>query len=92
MEPREHAKPSDATLLLTQIFSRPVFTLTLSRSMTSGLIKSVLPIAIITAISLSAFVMSAKDYSQKMALGITTMLSTTAPTSHNSAATHPQDT
>jgi hypothetical protein len=61
-----------------QSFSRPIFTVTLSRPFISGLIKSVLPIAIITAISLLAFVMSAEDYSQKMALGITTLLSATA--------------
>jgi hypothetical protein len=61
-----------------QSFIRPVFTVTLSRPIISGLIKSVLPIAIITAISLLAFVMSAEDYSQKMALGITTLLSATA--------------
>ena len=41
-------------------------------------IKSVLPIAIITAISLLAFVMSAEDFTEKMALGITTLLSATA--------------
>ena len=61
-----------------QSFSRPVFTLTLSRPMTSALIKSVLPITVITAISLLAFVMVAEDYAQKMALGITTLLSATA--------------
>ena len=61
-----------------QTFSRPGFTVTLSRPFISGLIKSFLPIAIITAISLLAFVMSAEDYSQKMALGITTLLSATA--------------
>jgi len=61
-----------------QAFSRPVFTVNLSRPIISGLIKDVLPIAIITAISLLAFVMSAEDYSQKMALGITTLLSATA--------------
>jgi hypothetical protein len=61
-----------------QAFSRPIFTVTLSRPLTSGIIKSVLPIAIITAISLLAFVMASEDYAQKMALGITTLLSATA--------------
>jgi hypothetical protein len=61
-----------------QTFSRPIFTVTLSRPLISGVIKSVLPIAIITAISLLAFVMAAEDYAQKMALGITTLLSATA--------------
>ncbi len=35
-----------------EIFSRPIFTMDLSRPMISAFIKSVLPIAIITAISL----------------------------------------
>ena len=61
-----------------QTFSRPIFTVTLSRPLISGVIKSVLPITIITAISLLAFVMVAEDYTQKMALGITTLLSATA--------------
>jgi hypothetical protein len=61
-----------------QTFSRPVFTLTLSRPMTSAVIKSVLPITVITAISLLAFVMVAEDFAQKLALGITTLLSATA--------------
>jgi len=61
-----------------QTFSRPIFTVTLSRPLISGVIKSVLPISIITAISLLAFVMAAEDYAQKMALGITTLLSATA--------------
>ena len=61
-----------------QTFSRPIFTVTLSRPLISGVIKSVLPITIITAISLLAFVMAAEDYTQKMALGITTLLSATA--------------
>jgi len=61
-----------------ETFSRPIFTVTLSRPLISGVIKSVLPITIITAISLLAFVMAAEDYTQKMALGITTLLSATA--------------
>lgn len=61
-----------------ETFSRPIFTVTLSRPPISGVIKSVLPITIITAISLLAFVMAAEDYTQKMALGITTLLSATA--------------
>jgi hypothetical protein len=61
-----------------QSFNRPIFTVTLSRPLISGVIKSVLPLAVITAISLLAFVMAAEDYAQKMALGITTLLSATA--------------
>ncbi len=52
--------------------------MTLSRPLISGIIKSVLPISIITGISLLAFALAAEDYSQKMALGITTLLSATA--------------
>ncbi len=62
----------------TQSFSRPQFAVTLSKPLISGVIKSVLPISIITGISLLAFALSAEDYSQKLALGITTLLSATA--------------
>ena len=62
----------------SQSFSRPQFTVTLSRPLLSGVIKSVLPISIITGISLLAFALAAEDYSQKLALGITTLLSATA--------------
>ncbi len=61
-----------------QSFSRPEFDVMLSRPLVSGIIKSVLPLAIITSISLLAFAMAAEDYSNKMALGITTLLSATA--------------
>jgi hypothetical protein len=61
-----------------QSFSRPEFDVVLSRPLVSGIIKSVLPLAIITGISLLAFAMAAEDYSNKMALGITTLLSATA--------------
>lgn len=52
--------------------------MTLSRPLISGIIKDVLPLAIITGISLLAFAMAAEDYNNKMALGITTLLSATA--------------
>jgi hypothetical protein len=61
-----------------QSFSRPEFDITIGRPIISGVIKSVLPISIITGISLLAFALAAEDYSQKMALGITTLLSATA--------------
>jgi hypothetical protein len=61
-----------------QSFSRPEWDMTLSRPLMSGLIKDVLPISIITGISLLAFAMAAEDYNNKMALGITTLLSATA--------------
>ena len=50
----------------------------LSRPLISGIIKDVLPLAVITGISLLAFAMAAEDYNNKMALGITTLLSATA--------------
>jgi hypothetical protein len=87
VEPTANVAGWDLGNLQTQIvqhsygdlaFSRPVFTITLNRPAISSFIKSVLPIAIITAISLLAFVMAAEDYAQKMALGITTLLSATA--------------
>ena len=61
-----------------QSFSRPEFDVILSRPLISGFIKDVLPISIITGISLLAFAMAAEDYNNKMALGITTLLSATA--------------
>ena len=61
-----------------QDFSRPEFDITLSRPITSGLVKDVLPISLITAISLLAFAMSAEDYNARIALGITALLSATA--------------
>ena len=61
-----------------QNYSRPEFDVVLSRPLILGIIKSVLPLAIITGISLLAFAMAAEDYSNKMALGITTLLSATA--------------
>lgn len=61
-----------------QIFSRPEFSVTLSRPIMSGLVKDVLPISIITAISLFAFAMSAEDYNARIALAITALLSATA--------------
>jgi len=59
-------------------YSRPEFDVVLSRPLVSGIIKNVLPLAIITGISLLAFAMAAEDYNNKMALGITTLLSATA--------------
>jgi hypothetical protein len=61
-----------------QDFSRPEFDITLSRPLTAGLVKDVLPISLITAISLLAFAMSAEDYNARIALGITALLSATA--------------
>lgn len=61
-----------------QSFSHPEFDVTLTRPLISGLIKDVLPISIITGISLLAFAMAAEDYNNKMALGITTLLSAAA--------------
>lgn len=61
-----------------QIYSRAEFDVTLSRPLISGLVKDVLPISLITAISLFAFAMSAEDYNARIALGITALLSATA--------------
>jgi hypothetical protein len=61
-----------------QSYSRPEFDVVLSRPLVSGIIKNVLPLAIISGISLLAFAMAAEDYNNKMALGITTLLSATA--------------
>jgi len=76
----------------SQSFSRPEFDVTLSRPLVSGVIKDVLPLAIITGLSLLAFAMAAEDYNNKMALGITTLLSATAFHLSLLSGIPPQDT
>ncbi|MGB9915449.1 MAG: hypothetical protein ACPLIG_07745 [Candidatus Bathyarchaeales archaeon] len=56
-------------------YSRFVFSVTLARPQVSSFLKSVLPILFITTISLLAFFMSPQNFSQRIALGVTTLLS-----------------
>jgi hypothetical protein len=67
----EHAYGED-------VYSRFVFGVTLKRHFLSALIKNVLPIMIITAISLLTFFISPQNFSQRIGLGVTTLMSATA--------------
>ena len=61
-----------------ETYSRFVFSLMLKRPTISAFIKSVLPIAVITTISLLAFFISPQNFAQRIGLGVTTLLSATA--------------
>jgi len=61
-----------------EAYSRYVFSITLSRPVVSSFIKSALPIAVITTISLLAFFISPQNFAQRIGLGVTTLLSATA--------------
>ncbi|MCS7113853.1 MAG: hypothetical protein RMJ15_02840 [Nitrososphaerota archaeon] len=61
-----------------QAFSRFVFSITLKRPPLSAFVKSVLPVAVITTISLLAFFISPQNFSQRIGLGVTTLMSATA--------------
>ncbi|MEM3536469.1 MAG: hypothetical protein QXF44_01700 [Candidatus Bathyarchaeia archaeon] len=61
-----------------ETYSRFVFSVTLSRPSLSSFIKSVLPISVITTISLLSFFISPQNFAQRIGLGVTTLLSATA--------------
>lgn len=61
-----------------ETYSRFVFSITLGRPILSAFVKSVLPITVITTISLLAFFISPQNFSQRIGLGVTTLLSATA--------------
>src|SRR4030067_2359227 len=58
-------------------FSRFVFSVNLKRPGLSSFIKTVLPVAVITTISLLAFFMAPQNFAQRITLGVTTLLSVT---------------
>ena len=58
-------------------FSRFVFSVDLKRPGLSSFIKTVLPVAVITTISLLAFFMAPQNFAQRIALGVTTLLAAT---------------
>jgi len=58
-------------------FSRFVFSVNLKRPGLSSFIKTVLPVAVITTISLLAFFMAPQNFAQRIALGVTTLLAAT---------------
>jgi hypothetical protein len=62
----------------SETYSRFIFSITLKRPVISSFIKSALPIAVITTISLLAFFISPQNFAQRIGLGVTTLLSATA--------------
>jgi hypothetical protein len=61
-----------------EAYSRFVFSVKIERPVLSSFFKSVLPIMVITTISLLAFFISPQNFSQRIGLGVTTLLSATA--------------
>ena len=62
----------------SEVYSRFVSKVVLQRPALSAFIKSVLPISVITTISLLAFFISPNNFAQRIGLGVTTLLSATA--------------
>jgi hypothetical protein len=60
------------------VYSRFVFSILLKRPTLSAFVKSVLPLAVITTISLLAFFISPQNFAQRIGLGVTTLMSATA--------------
>ncbi len=61
-----------------ETYSRFIFSIQLKRPMLSSFVKSVLPIIVITTISLLTFFISPQNFSQRIGLGVTTLMSATA--------------
>ncbi|MEM2518105.1 MAG: hypothetical protein QXO49_04030 [Candidatus Bathyarchaeia archaeon] len=62
----------------SETFSRFIFSVQLRRPMLSSFVKSVLPIIVITTISLLTFFISPQNLGQRIGLGVTTLMSATA--------------
>ncbi len=60
------------------IYSRFIFSILLKRPTLSAFVKSVLPVAVITTISLLTFFISPQNFGQRIGLGVTTLMSATA--------------
>jgi hypothetical protein len=61
-----------------ETFSRFVFSVNLGRPLLSSFVKTVVPLAVITTISLLAFFMAPQNFAQRITLAVTTLLSATA--------------
>ncbi|MEM2093633.1 MAG: hypothetical protein QW056_02290 [Candidatus Bathyarchaeia archaeon] len=59
------------------VYSRLVFSIELKRPMLSSFVKSVLPVTVITTISLLTFFISPQNFGQRIGLGVTTLMSAT---------------
>lgn len=68
----KHAYPGDET------YSRLVFSFTIGKSTLPSVLKSIVPIAIITCIALLAFLVSPTNYGQRISLGVTTLMAAVA--------------
>jgi hypothetical protein len=66
----DHAYPD-------QMFSRFTFSVTISKPLVSAFIKSVLPISVITAISLLALFIAPQNFTMRITLAVTTLLAAT---------------
>ncbi len=60
-----------------ETYSRFVFSVNLDRPIVSAFIKSVLPVSVITMISLLAFFMAPTNFAQRITLAVTTLLAAT---------------
>lgn len=63
---------------MDEAYSRFIFSLYLKRPMLSAFVKSVLPIAVITTISLLTFFISPQNFGQRIGLGVSTLMSASA--------------
>ena len=61
-----------------EAYSRFIFSIQLKRPALSAFVKSVLPVAVITTISLLTFFISPQNFGQRIGLGVTTLMSATA--------------
>ena len=62
---------------LDESYSRFIFSVTIARPILSSFFKSLLPVMVITTISLLSFFISPQNFSQRIGLGVTTLLSAT---------------
>ena len=72
LESAEHNYPGDEN------FSRLVFSFTIGRSALSSVLKSIVPIMIITCIAMLAFLVAPSNYGQRISLGVTTLMAAVA--------------
>lgn len=72
VESVEHEYPGNMT------FSRLIFSFTIGRSALSSILKSVVPILIITCIAMLAFFVSPLNHAQRIRLGVTALMAAVA--------------
>ncbi|MEM1659791.1 MAG: hypothetical protein QXR17_01390 [Candidatus Bathyarchaeia archaeon] len=59
------------------VYSRFIFSIQIKRPTLSSFVKSVLPVTVITTISLLTFLISPQNFGQRIGLGVTTLMSAT---------------